>query len=531
MTDTPARSSYDEVPYPSIPFVQSHPNRLATVATVFGMEPPPVEGCRVLELGCARGDNLIPLALGLPRGAFVGIDLSAGQIADGRAVLEDLGLENVDLRQMDLLDFPPEMGSFDYVIAHGIYSWVPAEVRDRILDICKRHLNPNGVAYVSYNVYPGWRLRGVVRDIMQFHLNENSDTRARIKKSFALLDFFCDAIPETIAPYRTIFTNIRRQLTSASHPESILFHELLEEVNEPVYFHQFAAHAAGHGLQFLAEADVSEMQTDSFPPQVSERLQTLAEDIVGREQYLDFLKNKTFRQTLLCHDDVTLRRELQPERLNGLHVAANLKCEAPEADLRSSEALTFRDSNGVEGSTEHSVTKAALVHLSEIWPEAARFEELAAAARARLVPNSVVMQAASDYDRDTRTLAGNLLKLFTAGSVELHVHPPQFAREVSERPVASRWARRQAESGPRITNLRHDGIDMSDVSRRLLGLMDGTRDRAQLLEELVRHVTEDGLVVLDEGKPVREPRLIREVLQARLEETLQAAAKSALLTG
>ena len=132
---------------------------------------------------------------------------------------------------------------------------------------------------------------------MQFHLQENSDTRARIKKSFALLDFLCDAIPETIAPYRTIFTNIRRQLTSASHPESILFHELLEEVNEPVYFHQFAAHAAGHGLQFLAESDVSEMQTDSFPPQVSERLQTLAEDIVEREQYLDFLKNKTFRQT------------------------------------------------------------------------------------------------------------------------------------------------------------------------------------------------------------------------------------------
>ena len=152
------RTSYDEVPYKSFPFPQSHPDRLATVATLFGMTPPPVEHCRVLELGCSSGGNLIPLAEQLPESRLVGIDASQRQIADGQETVRALGLTNIDLQQRDIASVRPEFGEFDYIIAHGVFSWVPNAVQDCILEICARNLAPQGIAYVSYNTYPGWHM-------------------------------------------------------------------------------------------------------------------------------------------------------------------------------------------------------------------------------------------------------------------------------------------------------------------------------------------------------------------------------------
>src|SRR5262245_39050357 len=154
MSDDPY--SYDEVPYASHPFAQTHPDRLATIATLFGMRPQAVEQCRVLELGCAAGGNLIPMAVTYPESHFVGVDLSGREIAEGQRAIETLRLKNIQLAQRDIRDLGDELGRFDYVICHGVYSWVSADVRDKILDLCARLLAPQGVAYVSYNTYPGW---------------------------------------------------------------------------------------------------------------------------------------------------------------------------------------------------------------------------------------------------------------------------------------------------------------------------------------------------------------------------------------
>jgi SAM-dependent methyltransferase len=157
-------TTYDQVPYESHPFAQTHPDRLATVATLLGMAPTPVEHCRVLELGCASGGNLIPMAAGLPESTFTGIDLSQSAIVAGQAMVASLQLTNIDLRHASILEADGELGIFDYIICHGVYSWVPPEVQDRILEICARNLAPNGVAYVSYNTYPGWHARGTIRE-------------------------------------------------------------------------------------------------------------------------------------------------------------------------------------------------------------------------------------------------------------------------------------------------------------------------------------------------------------------------------
>src|SRR5262249_26620757 len=149
--------AYDEVVYPSYVYSQTHPDRLATIATLLGMNPTSVESCRVLELGCGAGGNLIPMAFDLSESGFVGIDLAGSAISQGRELIKALGLKNISLQQADLMDLSSELGKFDYIIAHGLFSWVPEVVRDRILAICRAHLAPEGVAYISYNAYPGCR--------------------------------------------------------------------------------------------------------------------------------------------------------------------------------------------------------------------------------------------------------------------------------------------------------------------------------------------------------------------------------------
>src|ERR1043165_5096540 len=126
------------------------------------MHPAPPNHCRVLELGCASGGNLIPMSLSWPGSRFVGIDLSRRQIRDGQEMIREIGLNNVDLVCQSILDVPRELGTFDYILCHGVYSWVPPDVQNKILEICRDHLQAQGVAYVSYNTFPGWHARAAI---------------------------------------------------------------------------------------------------------------------------------------------------------------------------------------------------------------------------------------------------------------------------------------------------------------------------------------------------------------------------------
>ena len=125
-------TSYDSIPYESFPYAQTHPDRLATVARLFGMRAAPPARCTVLELGCAGGGNLIPMASELPGSRFLGVDLSSRQIEDGCRTIEALGVGNVELLHRSILDVDDDLGRFDYVICHGVYSWVPPEVQAKI---------------------------------------------------------------------------------------------------------------------------------------------------------------------------------------------------------------------------------------------------------------------------------------------------------------------------------------------------------------------------------------------------------------
>ena len=540
-------TSYDEVPYPSTSHIFTHPDNLATAAILLGLTPPPISHCRVLELGCASGGNLIPIALSLPHSTCVGLDASAVQIAEGQRAVAVVGLSNVTLKHMDLLEVTAELGQFDYIIAHGIFSWVPEPVRDKILRICRENLAPNGIAYISYNTYPGWHMLGATREMMLYHTRQVSEPQLRITQARELLKFLSQALTATGENSKSAITRAYAEFLKSElehiepSTDSYVFHEELEEINDPLYFHEFAAWAGRHQLQYLSEANFSDVFLNDFPPQCTSDLLKMARNLIELEQYMDFLRNRTFRKTLLVQAEAEISRQLRPERIQQLYAASHAQSTAPTPDVRSIAVEEFATPEGLKFATDHPVTKAALLHLNDVWPRAVLFEELLNHAYARLG------QAAPDsatHMQDTLVLSANLLKGFAYSSrlIDLHVHAPQFVAQVSARPTASPWARYLAQSGPEVTNLCHMRVELKGIAQYLLSHLDGTCDRAALLDGLEKSVA-SGLLILHESSAAPEnPNApdaahnatpdaadLRKILAEELEEALQGLARVALL--
>lgn len=520
---TPIATSYDEIPYSKHAYPHTHPDRLATVATLVGMTPAPVEGCRVLELGCGAGGNLIPMALSMPGSEFLGIDLSSRQITDGQETIAALELRNIELKHLSILDVDERIGQFDYLICHGVYSWVSDPVRDKILDIAARQLAANGVAYISYNTYPGWHLLETLRHVIAHHTRSDSEARARISQARSLLDFLARIVPENGGPHETRLRELLNELRGQQ--DYYLFHEYMEEVNAPVYFHEFAERAAANGLQYLGEAEFDPLEVCTLTPELDQAMRQFAPDLVARHQYLDVLNNTRFRQSLLCHAEVALDRPPGPERLSAVAIASSLQPVSPPVDLHSKRAEEFRDSSGTL-SADSPIVKSALLCLHEAWPRALPFASLCALARARLGSGE------GDAARDGEILAMDLLQIWRASEmVELHVYSPPFVLEISERPVASPLVRLQAAAGPRVTNLRHITIELDEVSRQVLRRLDGHHDVAALIPVLEDLVARGVLRIVPEGEPVPVGERLRQALVNSLRHNLRALARWALLIG
>ena len=517
---------FDEVPYPSVPFPQTHPDRLAVLAALFGMRPAPVQRCRVLELGCGDGANLIPMALVLPASQFLGIDLAGAPVGRGREVIRTLGLRNIALRREDLRAFARRTGAradrFDFIIAHGVYSWVPREAREAVLAICRSHLAPQGVAYVSYNAYPGCHVRDMAGGMLRYHAAGAGDSRLAIARAQGLARLLADVLPTTEE-----LAFLRAELRAvAERDPSVLFHDDLAPENRAFYFHEFAERAGAHGLQYLAEADFHEMLPRSLPPRLVEILESIERErgLVAREQHLDFLKVRRFRQTLLCHADVALDRALTGGQVERFSVASPIEPASSGPDLRPGAVEAFRGPKGAMIRVDLPLAKAALLHLGEAWPRRVPFPELRDRARARLAGPDL---PAAEGDDAARALADILFEAYAAGLVQLHTFMPALALEPGERPAASPLARLQASRADRpvVSTLLHTRLLVEDpLGRYALQLLDGTRDRVALLADLRRWVRDQGRAT---AAPGAAPSV--EVSPAVLEEKLRDLARLGLL--
>ena len=527
-------TTYDAVNYAGYPFQQTHPDRLATLATLFGLSPAPVTSCRVLELGCGEGANLIPMAFGLPESQFVGIDLASTPINKGQTKIAELGLTNIELRCMDIMAADESFGQFDYIVAHGVYSWVPAEVRERMLALCGELLAPQGVAFISYNAYPGYHLRQMAREMMLFHVRGIETPMVRVEQGLALLKLLLMKFPNAEALNSDLYGQVLKEqlerMLEYRHSEQV-FHDELSTVNAPFYFHEFMTHAEQHGLQYLAEANYFEMQDYLYPTPIRDFLRQIGPDqVVLKEQYLDFLKCRGFRQTLLCRDDLKIDRQPDPQVLKNFYLQSSARPVSASPDLKAGIVEEFRGQLGAKLQTDQPLAKAALLHLGRVSPRALRWDELVAAVNQRLV--EVTTDDSENAGDREAVLAEIIHAAVGAGLVQLHLYQPSLVYEASERPLASRLARFQASRGEVVTNLLHQNVELDDaLSRRLVELLDGTRDRAALCDALYCFVEEEGVASLPSSAPGSDAPAIHELLAGKLEENLKKCAQMALLVG
>ena len=467
--------------YVGHPFEQTHPDRLATIASLHGLQSAPVPACRVLELGCADGGNLIPMAYQWPDSEFIGVDLNDRAIRKGSAAAANLGLRNIRLLHLDLLEIAAEFGQFDYIIAHGVYSWVPPPVRSKILAIFRHNLAPAGVAYVSYNAYPGSHLRDMARAMMLFHVRAIADPQARVDEARALLKNLSEA--SNAGELHGFLLKDQwervRKMTDAQ-----LYHDDLVEGACAFFLYQVAEDAACLGLQYLSNASFPLPDLDDEPDGVAKTLSRLAsDDAVRRDQYLDFVKGRSFRATLFCHQERSLERHIAPHCIQAYQIAANVVPAGGNLDPGAPGIGEFRTGKGGTVSIDHSLSKAALLHLGTIWPQAAGFPELVESAYALL--GTAAIPAGAERQTDIEALMAMLFRLAGAGPVVLHLHTPRLCTVVGERPKASLLARQQAARGPVVTNLRHTAVVIGDeVARRLLALLDGTRSVDRIVVDL-----------------------------------------------
>jgi methyltransferase-like protein/ubiquinone/menaquinone biosynthesis C-methylase UbiE len=517
--------SYDLVPYESYSYPQSHPDHLAALGRLFGLNSFPVTSCRVLELGCASGGNLIPMAYRFPESTFVGLDLSIRELEIGRKTIQDLNLKNINLRHMDIMDVHDSFGRFDYIIAHGVYSWIQDRAQDRILSICNRNLAPNGMAYVSYNTYPGWHMRGMIRHMMLYHTRQFQEVKEKIRESRALIDFLANSIPGE-KDHFALLLETELELIKRSG-DSYIFHEHLEEKNSPVYFHQFVDRAEKHGLQYLAEAEFSSMLTSGFPKEVGETLEGISKDLVAAEQYMDFLRNRLFRQTILCHSELSLERTLVADNLEGLLISSRAAPESDPVDLTPGVKQTFRTETGAWTKSDFAVTKAALEVLRNAWPKAMTLDTLLKGAEQILEKDLPAFKI--DPLKSKEALGEDILHCFAGNVTELHTCQADFVTIVSEKPTASPLALYQADHALPIVNQRHESIQIDTLSKELLKVMNGSRDVEAVLDCLIGKGLDGTFVLEKNGSPVSGEGNIRRTLETSIAGLIQNLANLALL--
>jgi SAM-dependent methyltransferase len=507
------RADYDATPYTSDAFPQSAPGQLAAIAHVFGLDVPDVPTARVLEIGCAAAGNIIPFAAMHPRAHVVGIDLSQVQIDQGRARAEALGLDNLqlvvgDIATMDLAS----LGQFDFVIAHGVYSWVPEHVREALLAALRAVMAPNGIGYVSYNVYPGWKAKEVIRDAMLLATGASTTPAQKVVDARSMVDFLEDVAPADGVLARTVAEFRARDF---GFGDAYLLHDELEAFNAPCYFYEMAGRAGAHGLAYLAEARPQSMFPSNLGPKVAEYVDEKCHGVqVLVEQHLDFAVNRAFRESLLIHAERAPQIDYQPRRsrFERLHFAAWTPPVDGETVMDHSRQ-EYEVADGATLFTNDPGLKAAMEALNAAWPWTLSRAELVAEVHRRLT--TAGLRPSADMGEHVDGLMGVLI---VQGHARYRLDPVRPAVATGGVPKLAETIRRAAEltrddEQGSIFNHWHEPVLPSHVDRRTLPLLDGTRDRSALIADLLSMQHQNPILLERDGEVVPPAEMQRALEQ------------------
>lgn len=525
MTQKELLNSYDETPYKSYPYAQSRPEKLASLGLLFGMTPPDIETARVLELGCAEGGNIIPHAVNYPNSSYVGVDLSKVQIDSGLAHIKALGLKNIELKHCSITDIDESFGKFDYIICHGVFSWVPEFVRKKILEVSNKNLTENGIAYISYNTLPGWNMVRTIRDMMLYHSKGFTDQSEKVSQSRALLEFVKDSLANSDSPYSKVLTQEAELL--AKQGDHYLRHDHLEDDNKQYYFNEFMEEAHNNNLQYLSDASLSSMYLGNLGANIAEKLQGI-QDIVRTEQYMDFITNRHFRSSLLCHANVKLNRALTNDSAKQFALSLDLVAEKPlnKIDIEAKEELKFF----IQGNKERAIKT------SSPWLKAILYVFIENKGNP-LHFNTIIERATSKFSADHKTiieseLLNNAMTLVMKGVIDISLlEIDKIKNTVINKPALKPLASHQIQdpSSTWITSMSHEPISINALEKFIMQYMDGSRTQEQVIDCLMDEVKSGKLNLNNNDKKVEDKTLIKQELSKILSLTIDKLSTHSLL--
>ncbi|MCX5590640.1 methyltransferase regulatory domain-containing protein [Alcaligenes endophyticus] len=481
---------------------------MQAAAYLYGLDSVSLEKARVLELGCAGGGNILPFAVAYVQTDVVGVDLSAVQVEQGKAAIAALGLANVKLHAMSLTDIDESFGQFDYIIAHGVFSWVPPEVRQAMLQLLRARLSPKGVAYISYNTYPGWKAGDTVRDAMLLHSHSAHSGEDKLAAAKAMLNLLSDGISASnpLAPsLRAAVAQLR------THSDYYIAHEYLELFNNPCYLLEFAAMAQEFGVVHVGDSEphVELGATFGQNVQLNHSLIALSQPRIMRQQYLDFAVGRNFRKSLLVHaersDDIATSPEL--EKLADLRWAGHFtQADSPEGSPKERVSFTNHKNNPLHTSEIHVL--AVIRCLSQVWPRSLTVDELVIACSPTLPE--------LDAEGVRQQVLAALHTLFKLNSLRYTLAPSpydkaDYAKGEHPRLIPGvQWLYKQKQDpafGVGMFNLWHDSVNirLAQAEAWLLPYIDGTHSRKQLAS-LLRDALTRGTVPNTDGKLLKGQR-------------------------
>ena len=517
----PTSTDYDRIPYPAFAHPQTFSDNLATQGWLRGIDVAPPDRCRVLELGCGDGFNLAAMAQRYPHAHYVGLDYAGDAIARGRAMLAELGLSQIRLETADIRQPPSDLGEFDYIIAHGVYSWVPAEVAEAVLQIMDRHLAPHGVGFVSYLALPGAQLREMVRLMLHFHTRAEEDPVRRVQQARGLMALLSTANNEATDYARLLKTEAAQ---IAAHSDGAFFHDELSAFSRPWLFTEFLRQADVHHLAFLSEAEYLIPVSSILTEEARRTLKPLESDRILLEQYLDFVEGRRFRQTLLCRTG--LGASLAVERVNRFHVHFS-------TTVMLSGALGLHEPGDLVLKAEPDTTlqiktplEKALILALQSCTDAVPFSELCRLTLARL--HEAGIAPPPDAEKHMGLL---VIRAAVPTLMALSWGPPPAACVPPTRPRVGLLARWQVARGnPAVVSLSGRLVPFELLlGRFLVSRLDGTRDGAALLADVRAYLASLHAEAKATGRVFSGPPADAPDLESQLQHSLLGLARLGLL--
>jgi len=518
---------YDGLSYTSYPYYHSHPDHLFTIAKMFDVSAvnPAKQNISVLEIGCASGNNLIPIALRYPEARLVGIDFSISQIIQAQKQAVELNIKNISFENISISNTKNRDEKIDYIIAHNIISWVDDTTISEVFDLVANLLKPQGVALFSYNVKSGCSAASTLRDMVLYNAQWVEGNQNKIQQAQSFLTFIINTLENDNTPFAQI---LRAEAQALIANKNMLCDYFISEYRT-YNFHEFNQELEKRDLQYLSDSYLPSMYIGNAPPNITKALEQV-NDIVDLEEYMDFFIQKHFKASLVCHKSISLKRDMSNYDSSEFYICSNI---TPE--ISSKEIVNFDDINQTLNFFVSSRNDLNIQTNSAVMK--ASFYSIAESASINHVKLPQIIDMASEKlpniprEDIQKEFMSEFMGLIFSGYINITNFSPDAATALSSKPIIYRLARYQALQNDDlwVTNLRGQIVQIGLFEKYVFRYMDGSYNLDAIAEFMFNHTKQGDLSFSKDKEIITDTDQIKEEIALHLQDTLNFTLQMCLL--